>query len=203
MFYNILEHIHELRIKNRRVQILTSCISNFIEKRSSILDVGCGDGELACTVATKISCTRVKGIDVLERDSCQLDYKTFDGIHIPYANNSFDYILLIDVLHHTNHPKDLLKECSRVSKKGIILKDHTCNTKMDSRILRFMDQVGNDRFDVHLPHNYLSTDQWTKLFKNLNLEAFYFEPNFKLYPYPFSIIFDRKLHFICHLTQLS
>lgn len=38
--------------------------------------------------------------------------------HIPVEDNSFDTLLLTEVLEHLEEPMDVLKECFRVLKKG-------------------------------------------------------------------------------------
>ena len=41
-----------------------------------------------------------------------------DGYHLPYQSSSFDGILILEVLEHTDNPQKILKEASRVLKPG-------------------------------------------------------------------------------------
>ena len=41
------------------------------------------------------------GIDTLVRDDSHIPVESFDGVKIPRHDNSTDYVLFSDVLHHT------------------------------------------------------------------------------------------------------
>lgn len=194
MLRTITEWFHERRIKDRRVHILSQHIVSLIPENCKILDVGCGDGKIASKIKSLMPGIEIEGIDVLIRKDCEIPVIQFDGINIPYSDYSFDYILLIDVLHHTEYAQKLIQECARVAKKGIIVKDHLNNSKLDYWTLRFMDKVGNARYDVHLPHIYFSSQEWKNLFQNNSLEVDYTTSKLNLYPFPFNHIFDRKMH---------
>lgn len=203
MIQSITEWVHEWKIKERRVNTLSNTLSKLLDTNSTILDVGCGDGTLAKRIFEYSNAAQVTGIDVLIRKDCVIPNTKFDGIKIPFDNNSFDYILLVDVLHHTENPELLFEECIRVAKKGVLIKDHINNSTLDYYTLRFMDRVGNARYDVNLPHNYLSSSQWNELFKKHNLVISNVINRLHLYPVPFNLLFDRQLHSIWHLTKLS
>ena len=51
--------------------------------------------------------------------------------------------MIVDVLHHCNDPVSVLKECARVSKRWVLIKDHVSDSVYDEKILKFMDWVGN------------------------------------------------------------
>ena len=63
----------------------------------------------------------------------------FNGTHLPYEASSVDIVLLVDVLHHTQDPMVMLREARRVARKGILIKDHTCNGFMANATLCLMD----------------------------------------------------------------
>jgi SAM-dependent methyltransferase len=201
MIHKISEWIHEWKIKDRRVNVLANHICRLMPHNISILDVGCGDGKLAKMIAKIINCKTIHGIDVLLRKNCAIPVTQFDGENIPFDDNSFDYILLVDVLHHTLSPEKVFSECVRVCSKGIILKDHISNSSIDYLTLRFMDKVGNSRYDVELPHNYLNTTIWNTLFSGFKLKIENLITDLDLYPSPLNSLFDRKLHAIWHLTK--
>lgn len=203
MLQHLTEWIHEWKIKDRRINILSDHISHLIPKNSSILDVGCGDGKIASSISKRTNSRKILGIDILLRNDCKIPSLKFDGINLPFKTNTFDYILLIDVLHHTDYQKELLIECTRVSKNGIILKDHKYENKFQYQILRFMDRVGNSRFDVNLPHNYLTANEWEYLFNFCHLKSNFELINLDLYPRPFNYLFDNNLHFISLLKSVE
>jgi hypothetical protein len=82
----------------------------------------------------------------------------------------------------------------RVSKRYILIKDHTANHSFDRFILKFMDYFGNRLYGVALPYNYLSNKEWLKAFKQTRLEVIKKTTRFYLYPWPFDLIFGRKMH---------
>lgn len=193
-----IERLHSSYIQKRRINLLSMHISRLIPYGANVLDVGCGDGQLAINIAKLRKDISISGIDVLERKQSYLPVTVFDGNTIPFATASFDIVLLIDVLHHTNSPKALLEEAKRVSNNAIILKDHLMQGIFGKQTLHFMDLVGNARYGVASPANYLQAKEWTAIFSELNLIGDW-TVRLKLYPWPASILFDRSLHFITYL----
>jgi SAM-dependent methyltransferase len=142
----------------------------------------------------------IEGLDVLVRDKTYISVNQFDGKKIPFQDNSFDTVIVIDVLHHTDDPKQLMREMKRVAKKNILIKDHTLSGFLAKETLKLMDYVGNSHYGVRLPYNYLTENEWTAIFKELNLTVHQWEDDLHLYPMPWTWLFDRKLHFIANLT---
>jgi hypothetical protein len=75
--------------------------------------------------------------------------------------------VFIDVLHHTNDPVLLLREAARVARNTIVIKDHTLDGFAAGPTLRFMDRIGNRRYNVALPYNYWPKQQWLSAFEAL------------------------------------
>jgi len=192
--------VHKKFVYDRRMDLLSSYFANIIKPGSKILDVGCGDGKIDSMIMEKAD-VNIEGIDILVRGETYVPVKKFDGRVIPYSDNSFDTVIIIDVLHHTDDPKELLGEIKRVAKRNIIIKDHTANGFMARSILQFMDYVGNAHYGVRLPYNYMREKEWEKIFQELSLNAGKWEKILHLYPMPWGLIFDRKLHFIVDLQK--
>jgi len=104
--------------------------------------------------------------------------------------------MIVDVLHHTDNPVAVLSECLRVSKKGVIIKDHLLTGFAARQTLRFMDWVGNRGHDVRLPYNYLSEDGWKDVFEGAGCQLVRWHGKLGLYPVPFGWLFDRSLQFV-------
>jgi SAM-dependent methyltransferase len=141
-----------------------------LPREASVLDVGCGDGSLAKLICDQRPDVEMRGIDVLVRERTAIPVEPFDGAHIPADDGSFDAVMFVDVLHHTDDPRLLLREARRVTRRNILIKDHTCNGLLARPVLRFMDGVGNERFGVALPYNYWTQAQWQAAFRDLHLE---------------------------------
>lgn len=73
-----------------------------------VLDLGCGDGVSEIFIQKHFSRWQVQGIDV-SKESIEMAkqqnlpnavFNVYDGIHIPFADNSFDIVFVAGVLHH-------------------------------------------------------------------------------------------------------
>lgn len=205
MINYILRKTHSSLVMNRRITSLSNHISELLieSEASNILDVGCGSGEIAKTLTEKIPSISIEGVDVFVRPVTSIHVTKFDGVYLPFSDNSFDAVILVDVIHHANDQKSLLQECYRVSKKFVLIKDHICNSTLDQYILSAMDWVGNKPHGVVLPYNYLSNSEWQNLYSNCHLSCMMNKTQLELYPKPFTYLFDSSLHFIDLLQKNS
>lgn len=197
---NLLGAIHANLVFGRRVRVLAEQLGKMIPHGSEVLDVGCGDGQISARVARKCEGT-VTGVDVLVRPSCRIPVKQFDGLKLPFPDSSFDAIMFVDVLHHTENPDALLCEARRVTRKYVLLKDHSRDGFLAELTLRFMDWFGNRHHGVVLPYNYLSNAEWKTLFDRVGLKRTETHCALGLYPRPFAWVFERSLHFITLLQK--
>lgn len=166
-----------------------------------VLDVGCGDGKIDSLLMSEKKGLSIKGIDVLVRPDTYIEVTEYDGIHIPYEDNSFDTVMAIDVLHHTDDPSVVFAEMVRVAKNYIVIKDHIKAGFISYLKLRAMDYVGNAHYKVRLPYNYLKRSQWQKMIDDNNLEIEVWNTKLNLYTGIFHLLFDRKLHVIFKLKK--
>jgi hypothetical protein len=102
-------------------------------------------------------------------------------------------------VHHTDDPRVLLKEASRVARKAVILKDHFSQNGFDHMTLRFMDWVGNAPMGSSCPTTTPPARNG-KWYAEAGLEIETVSTDVPLYPAPFSMIFGRGLHFVARLT---
>jgi SAM-dependent methyltransferase len=197
----LIQKFHQSVIMNRRVSVLASHLANLLPTDDPLqgLDVGCGSGEVAECVQQLRPEIRLRGVDVLVRSQTRIPIDRFDGVTIPFPDRTFDFVMLVDVLHHTENPAKLLTECARVSRQFILIKDHYRDSLWDELRLKAMDWVGNRSYGVALPYNYLSTTQWQALFEECGLWPEKTLDRLDLYTIPLHYIFDDKLHFISQL----
>jgi SAM-dependent methyltransferase len=196
---NLLEYLHGGYIQQKRLNGLVRHLKNVMPKNASVLDVGCGDGRLAALLCEKRPDLVVEGIEVLKRDKAWIPVQPFDGRTIPCKSASFDIVMFIDVLHHTDDPVSLLREAARVARKSIIIKDHLADGFLAESTLRFMDRIGNARYGVALPGNYWRLTQWEKAFEALALTPMEWRVNLNLYPKVIDMWFGRSLHFVARV----
>jgi SAM-dependent methyltransferase len=198
----LIERVHGNFVYNRRVERLCTHLSAVMPHgRARVLDIGCGDGLLSSMIMEARSDLEIVGIDVLIRPRTHIPVTEFDGRRIPFANDSVDGAMFVDVLHHTPDPMVLLREAARVARSAIVIKDHTANGFLAARTLRFMDEVGNARHGVALPFNYWTRERWMEAFETLGQRVAAWNDRLGLYPRPASWVFDRSLHFVARLEK--
>lgn len=93
-----------------------------------VLDVGCNTGILLIPLLERG--VDVVGVDIdredVEKVKEKLKVKRFplnraqiaDARELPFSTNSFDIVLLSDILEHVGDPKSVAKEAQRVVKRG-------------------------------------------------------------------------------------
>jgi SAM-dependent methyltransferase len=87
--------------------------------KGDVLDVGCGQSPYRFLLDP--ATTRYVGIDIIDAD--KFDYRnsdvvTFDGVHIPFPDDSFDAVICTEVLEHVADFQGLVDEIRRVMKEG-------------------------------------------------------------------------------------
>lgn len=93
---------------------------DFIKENSKILDLGCGSG-IVGEEFQKFFKADIIGVDIKDLRIKKIPFKSFDGLNLPFLDNSFDTVLISYVLHHARDPEFLLKEAKRVVKNRIII----------------------------------------------------------------------------------
>lgn len=120
-------------------QTLLSDIENDDVRSFSVLDVGCGSGELLRMIAEfaretgrKTSLTGVD-LNAISSDTTQNESRAFgeivsvqgDALKLPFADDSFDYAISSLFFHHLTDEQIVtaLREMSRVARRGIVVID--------------------------------------------------------------------------------
>jgi len=200
----LLNTVHGALIFGRRVEALAGALADAIpDGPARVLDLGCGDGQVAVALMRRRSELSVEGVDVLVRPVTHIPVTRYDGVTLPFADASFDHVTIVDVLHHTDDPAAVLKEAARVAARSVIIKDHLREGWMAGPVLRLMDWVGNRGHDVRLPYNYLDGAQWQAAYASAGVGEVQRRENLSLYPVPLNWIFERRLHFVSRLERIN
>jgi SAM-dependent methyltransferase len=196
----VLDKVHGEWVHQRRVEVLSRHLAEVVPERARVLDVGCGDGLISSLVGTHRADVEVSGIDIAARDATHIPVSEFDGLSIPFDDGEVDVVMLVDVLHHAEDPAALLAEAVRVAGRAVVLKDAMTLGLLSGQTLRFMDWVGNARHGVPLPYRFWSREQWRDAFRELGLSVEEERRRLGLYPAPWSLAFERRMHFIVRLA---
>ncbi|MHC4467060.1 MAG: homoserine O-acetyltransferase MetX [Planctomycetota bacterium] len=112
--------------KDKRTRVDYELIESLIEPDSTVLDIGCGDGELLARLTLDkniqgegielqqelvLTCVN-RGISIIQYD---VEKRLED-----YANKSFDYLILSQTVQTLLSPEKVFKELLRVGKKVIV-----------------------------------------------------------------------------------
>lgn len=126
--------------KLTKAQKVYDIVKNSVDKNSKILEISCGRGEILWKL--KQDGYSVRGTNYTKYEGVMDGIDIDNGINLlnglPYDDNSFDCIILIDVIEHISDHDKALKEISRVcSENGIFLILSPNIMKISSR-LHFM-----------------------------------------------------------------
>ena len=101
-------------------------IANSIQREKSILDVGCGDGELMKFIYENIS-EKIRGLEI-SKDNVQKCIKK--GLTViegnaemdlqQFPSNSFDYVILSQTLQAFLNPEKVISDLLRIGKTSIV-----------------------------------------------------------------------------------
>lgn len=196
----MLDRAHD-RVYGRRIRVLARHATELLPRDVSVLDVGAGDGLLAARMMLARPDLRIEGVDVLVRPTTHIRVQPFDGVRLPFADRAVDVAMLVDVLHHAREQDALLAELARVARQGVLIKDHVLAGPLAWRTLAFMDWVGNARHGVALPYAYWTPERWQEGFARAGLRVRARREFLGLYPWPASLLFERRLHFIAFLEH--
>lgn len=201
---SVIGRAHSGLVFGRRVQVLAREIAELLPEAEApptrVLDVGCGDGSIARAVMDLRPDVEIVGIDVLVRPETHIPVTEFDGVRIPYDDDSFDAVMFVDVLHHTDDATVLLREAARVAAGHVVIKDHLADGFLARPTLRLMDWVGNAHHGVVLPYNYWRRSRWDQAFAEVGLSVKAWQTGLGLYPPPATWLFDRRLHVVTRLA---
>ena len=101
-------------------------IADLVERDSSVLDVGCGDGELMNFILNNIS-DDIRGIEISKTNVQKCISKGLTVIEgdaekdlFQFPDSSFDFVILSQTLQAFLNPERVLDELLRVGKKAIV-----------------------------------------------------------------------------------
>ncbi len=201
MIQKFIGTLHSKIVFQRRVHAIANSLNEYLPS-GLILDVGCGNGLISKILMDARSDVSIIGVDTLLRPIKFITVVQYNGTELPFESKTFSAVLLVDVLHHTPNPGQVLSECARVCQGRILVKDHFSETQFDQILLKFLDWVGNRHHGVELPYNYFSRKKWeSMLMANRLRENSRIEKIPGLYPIFFQNILGEKIQFLSDLIR--
>ena len=101
-------------------------IATSIQREKSILDVGCGDGELMKFIYENIS-KKIRGLEISKNNVQKCIQKGLTVIEgnaemdlQQFPNNSFDYVILSQTLQAFLNPEKVISDLLRIGKTSIV-----------------------------------------------------------------------------------
>jgi ubiquinone/menaquinone biosynthesis C-methylase UbiE len=182
---------------NQLIEILSKRLSRF--DSAQVLDVGCGHARITAKLQQMFPAHSYAGVDVVVREGSSIDVAGYDGKTLPFPDKSVDVVMLIDVVHHADSPPDLLKECSRVARKLVLVKDHLCSSWYDWSRLAWMDWFGNRPFNIPMTYKYFSRAEWESAFDYAGLTCSVFDTKIRTCPPPSHLFLDRRVQVVAEL----
>ena len=186
----------ELRKPDRRI---AGIIENALGSAETILNVGAGTGSYEPADRSVIAVEPSREM-IRKRNPAAAAAIQASADRMPFEDKSFDYVTIVDVLHHTDDPTVVLSEAARVARHGVIIKDHLREGFLARETLAFMDWLGNFGDGVPMPYNFLSRSEWQGAFFKSKLQSVETYEKLDIYLPPGRWLFDRSLHFVSYLA---
>lgn len=147
-------------------------LEEFTTAEDRLLDVGCG----SCEVAFFLERRGYRGVSNVDKFDLRRfeveDYRSFDGLNLPFDDGEFDVVCLNFVLHHVpDHKKvALLREAARVSRRLLFVLEDTPRNPID-RLIAHIHGLGY-KLKIGSPEAYgfYRQDEWEALFRDHGLE---------------------------------
>lgn len=120
-YYNSVQA--DEREKYGCIPIKNNFIVNYIGSDKKVLDVGCNDGELGEALLKNgndvYGCDFVKkNLKIAKKRGLKVKFVDLEKNKLPYPPNSFDVLILADVIEHVFDTDFLIQNCYKVLKPG-------------------------------------------------------------------------------------
>lgn len=153
-----------------RAEIIAAQLAPYLKPRQSVLEIGAGKG-LVAQELQRVTQANLTLVDVVDYNHTNLPLKVYDGETLPFDHGSFDYSLLIFVLHHTPEPLALVQEALRVSRGGVLIVENHVEGWLRKQVTRAIDSIPHYQYGVPICYCARTVDEWRKLLGELSVEV--------------------------------
>ena len=197
----LLKRIHK-PVYERRIDVLASKIVPHLETGDKVLDIGCGSGMLGEAMLEHKDCpsgVTYRGLETSKRGGEPIEVLEYSAGQLPFADRTFDVVILADVLHHEERQGSLLAEAARVSTRLLIVKEHKPEGFLAFWRVCFLDWAANRPYEVKCLYRYRTRKEWLALFEQQNLVPISEETSIDLYGPLFNWVFGKRLQYLAVL----
>ncbi|MBI3980796.1 methyltransferase domain-containing protein [Candidatus Microgenomates bacterium] len=164
-FRKIYEQIHAKRLRKIFYTPVRG-LDEYLKPGLKVLDLGSGTGLRAEEIANYYK-VKVTLCDIDDFNRTNLPLKIFDGKNLPFPDKSFDVVLISFVLHHTDHPVELLKEAKRVAVKNVIIYEDNKKDMASDFFTMMHGRSYNWFHKIKSSCTFYSKEEWERIFAKL------------------------------------
>ena len=179
------------KLSGLRSFYLARKVSDYLNDNSLILDFGCGNMYTARKILEFKPGCKIVGLDIvadqnldLSDSNERLSFVESGDQRCPFDDNSFDHVLALACLHHTEYPEKYVEELKRIVKPGgsIIIAEEMYINALDKLYISGSDYLLNKMKEgIPVPLNFRSHQHYQKVFKYLDLKVLA-KSNLRLFP---------------------
>lgn len=153
-----------------RATLIARQLAPYFSPQQSLLEIGAGKGLVARELQRKTQAPLTL-VDVVDYNQTDLPLQIYDGLHLPFPDESCDYSLLIFVLHHTPDPIPVLAEALRVARRGVVIAENHVEGWLRKPITRVIDSIPHWQHGVPICYCARTIDEWQAVFAHFPVRA--------------------------------
>ncbi len=183
-------------IPGAHLQWKAKILSRLNLRGKNLLDIGCGNGEMAAVLLDRFD---VQGVDISEHalmQASRIGVRTsqYDANRdvLPFSDETFDNVICLDVLEHVIDPESLMQEINRVLVEGGNLVVCVPNILNIFNRISFMMGEFTDVMDVAHKNGELFSEH-IRLFSKQKLETLLKQEGY--------VLLERHYYFPKHFTE--
>jgi SAM-dependent methyltransferase len=117
-------------IRNKLTKEIVDQVEDQLPLEGSIVDIGCGVGDLLAEIKRRRNGLLLSGLDFSEKaiEKARVRFSSDQFVqyvihqNLPYGCSQFDVVFCTDVLEHLDHPRQVVKELVRICRpKGLVV----------------------------------------------------------------------------------
>ncbi len=168
------------KLTHKRSLKFAKYLSQLIPSHASVLDFGCGNMYTSRELLNISPTLTITGLDVVKDQNLtddilsnpHLKFTLLTTKELPFADNTFDIVVALATMHHTDNPEYYLSELKRVVKPtgAIILIEEMYINAIDKIWISSQDWLLNKmKAGVPVPLNFRSHKHYLEEFKKQGL----------------------------------